>query len=87
MLRITTISRWCSISRTNPASAASPLYIQQRGSGFTEVDRAGGRNRGRGFEELIRWYLRLKPWREEVATLKRRFKRHKAGFDVSSKFS
>ncbi|KAM7532889.1 hypothetical protein Aperf_G00000128636 [Anoplocephala perfoliata] len=81
MLRVTTVSRWCSVSRTNAAMVASPLYIQQRGHGFTEIDRAGGRNRGMKLEELARWYLRLKPWREEVATFKRRLKRHKAGFD------
>ncbi|KAM3178105.1 hypothetical protein ACTXT7_003245 [Hymenolepis weldensis] len=80
MLRLTAASRHC-ISQTNATSLSSLLYTQQRGRGFTEVDRAGGRNQAHRFEELIRWYMRLKPWREEIATLKRRLKRHKAGFD------
>ncbi|VDN98680.1 unnamed protein product [Rodentolepis nana] len=81
MLRLTVAGRICT-SRINAQSASSPLYIQQRERGFTEVDRAGGRNKAHRLEELIRWYLRLKPWREEIATLMRRLKRHNAGFDV-----
>ncbi|KAL5112899.1 hypothetical protein TcWFU_009229 [Taenia crassiceps] len=49
--------------------------------GSTKVDRAGGRNRVNKLENLIQWWIRLKPWQEELATLKRRLRRQKAGFD------
>lgn len=61
-----------------------PSTCQPHRHGYTKVDRASGRNRENKFENIIRWWIRLKPWREEVATLKRRLRRHKAGFDVSS---
>ncbi|VDN21983.1 unnamed protein product [Dibothriocephalus latus] len=60
----------------------NPLIGRIR-TNFTEIDRAGGRNRGHKLEEFIRWWQRLKPWKEEWAALKRRLRRHNAGFDVS----
>ncbi|KAH9286908.1 Complex I intermediate-associated protein 30, mitochondrial [Echinococcus granulosus] len=59
----------------------APFVYQFRRRGFIKVDRAGGRNRENVFGDLIRWWIRLRPWKEEVATLKRRLRRHKAGFD------
>lgn len=61
-------------------NAGNPLIGCVR-TAFSEIDRAGGRNRGHKLEEFIRWWQRLKPWKEEWAALKRRLRRHNAGFD------
>ncbi|KAL7062710.1 hypothetical protein AAHC03_0338 [Spirometra sp. Aus1] len=58
-----------------------PALIGRVRTSFTEIDRAGGRNRGHKLEEFMRWCQRIKPWKEEVASFKRRLRRHNAGFD------
>ncbi|VDD79364.1 unnamed protein product [Mesocestoides corti] len=61
--------------------STKPLLIASQRTSFYEVDRAGGRNKGDKIEGLVRWWLRLKPWNEEIANLKRRLRRSNAGFD------